>query len=113
MSGAVSDHAQHEAGHVELPYSGAQQCQRSNAAAKHRHAGKNDAARTKAVDPPAQQRGAQTHSDGADCEAAGDGFAAPAEFRAQRLYKNRESINEQRAEPAITPKHAASTTRQP
>ena len=58
----------------------------------------NDTARAKAVDPPAQQRGAQTHCDGSDCEAVRDGFAAPAKFRAQRFHENRERINEQRAE---------------
>ena len=69
MSGAISNHAQHEAGHIELPYSGAQQCEGSNATAEHRHAGKDDAARAKTVDPLAQQRRTKTHCNGADCEA--------------------------------------------
>src|SRR2546423_1254687 len=85
-----------------------QQRQRSNAATKYRHTGKNDAARAKAVDPAAQQWRAQAHCDRADCEAARNGFAAPAEFCTQRFTKTRKWENKERAEP----RHHAETRRQ-
>src|SRR5580704_6369937 len=94
MSCTVPDDSQHEASQVKLPYSKAQQGQGGNGADVHRHANKNDAARAKTIDPAAQQRGTQAQSNGSNCEAAGDGFATPAEFRCQWLYKNREGIDE-------------------
>jgi hypothetical protein len=60
----------------------------------YRHANQNDAARTEAIDPPAQQWGDDTQSDGGDGEATRDGLTAPAEFRGQRLHKNGEGIDE-------------------
>jgi hypothetical protein len=94
MSCTVPDDSEHEVSHVRLPHAGVQQRQRENGAAIHRHANEDDAARAKAIDPPAQQRGAQTQRDRSDCEAAGDGFTTPAEFGSQRLNKDREGCRQ-------------------
>ena len=98
MRCAVPNDSEYKASYIKLPQSGVQQRQRDDRAPVYRHADKNDAARAIAIDPAPQQRRAHPERDGRDCEASGDGFATPTEFRGQRFHKNRKRLDEQRAE---------------
>ena len=97
MGRAVPHKTNQDAGCVKLPQGRAQQGQRNDAAAVESHAGKDDAARSEAVDQPPNERRSQTDSHGGEAKAERDRFAVPAKLRAQRLYKNGEGVHEERA----------------
>src|ERR1700733_8525043 len=108
MGGAVSNQSEHEAGRVELPQSRVQQRERRDGADVDRHANYDDAARTKAIDPAAEEGREDSEGDGGDGEAGREGLAAPAEFGCERLHKNGEGVDEERSESG----HHAETGRQ-